>query len=197
MGNVLRLEGEKALCLSCADLDHLEFLPRGDTALTRRAAQHSGMKVVVVQWSRARRRYERQGILATPESIHKAEKECLADADLRAWQRERASVCRDREDRAFVNRFAAAIRVQFPGCPAEEASAIARHACEKYSGRVGRSASAKELSEDAVRLAVVAHVRHVHTDYDDQLSRHQDRGLARAAIRDQLIAYLEKWEKRD
>ena len=26
-----------ALCLACADLDHLAFLPSGDTALTRRA----------------------------------------------------------------------------------------------------------------------------------------------------------------
>jgi formylmethanofuran dehydrogenase subunit E len=31
------VEGKGALCLSCADLDHLVFLPSGDAALTRRA----------------------------------------------------------------------------------------------------------------------------------------------------------------
>ena len=30
-----------ALCLSCADLDNLVFLPSGDAALTRRARKHS------------------------------------------------------------------------------------------------------------------------------------------------------------
>ena len=33
----MTLDGERALCLSCADLDHLVFLPWGDAALTRRA----------------------------------------------------------------------------------------------------------------------------------------------------------------
>lgn len=33
-GSLLRLEGEKALCTSCADLDRLEFLPSGDAAVT-------------------------------------------------------------------------------------------------------------------------------------------------------------------
>jgi hypothetical protein len=32
------MEADRPLCLSCADLDHLIYLPRGDAALTRRAA---------------------------------------------------------------------------------------------------------------------------------------------------------------
>jgi len=36
-GSFLRMEKEKPLCLECADLDHLVFLPRGDVALTRRS----------------------------------------------------------------------------------------------------------------------------------------------------------------
>jgi hypothetical protein len=39
----------KASCLSCADLDHLEFLPSGDAALTRRARKHSGLSAVVLK----------------------------------------------------------------------------------------------------------------------------------------------------
>ena len=49
-------EEEGALCLSCADLDHLIFLPAGDAALTRRARKHSTLVAVVLRWSRARKR---------------------------------------------------------------------------------------------------------------------------------------------
>jgi hypothetical protein len=71
-GSFIILEEGKALCLSCADLDHLWFLPSGNAALTRRAAKYSRIHPVVVRWSRARKRYERQGILAEPEAIERA-----------------------------------------------------------------------------------------------------------------------------
>ena len=35
------VENKGALCLSCADLDHLTFIPSGDAALTRRARKNS------------------------------------------------------------------------------------------------------------------------------------------------------------
>jgi len=58
------LAGNKgALCLACADMDHLVFLPAGDAALTRRACRFSSLSAVVLKWSRARKRYERQGPL--------------------------------------------------------------------------------------------------------------------------------------
>ena len=34
-GSFLKMENHKPLCLECADLDHLVFLPSGDVALTR------------------------------------------------------------------------------------------------------------------------------------------------------------------
>jgi hypothetical protein len=37
-----------ALCLACADLDHLVFLPAGDAALTRRSRKHSTLVAVVL-----------------------------------------------------------------------------------------------------------------------------------------------------
>jgi hypothetical protein len=46
------VEDGGALCLSCADLDHLVFLPAGDAALTRRARKHSTLAAVVLRWSR-------------------------------------------------------------------------------------------------------------------------------------------------
>src|SRR5438874_6527677 len=54
------LEKSQSLCLSCADLDRLVFLPAGDTALSRRARKHSPLSAVVVRFSRARGRYERK-----------------------------------------------------------------------------------------------------------------------------------------
>jgi len=66
--------------MSCADLDHLVFLARGDAALTLRARKHSGLSAVVVRFSRARKRYERQGVLVEEAALDQAEAECLADA---------------------------------------------------------------------------------------------------------------------
>jgi len=44
-GTMITLEKERgALCLSCADLDHLEFLASGDAAVTRRATKHSKLQ---------------------------------------------------------------------------------------------------------------------------------------------------------
>ena len=88
-GSLLAMEGGQPLCMACAGMGDLEFLPRGDTALTRRATKYSPTHAVVVEWSRTRKRYERQGILVTEDAIRRAELECAADADDRARQRER------------------------------------------------------------------------------------------------------------
>jgi hypothetical protein len=190
-GRMITLNRERgALCLACADLDHLEFLPSGDAAVTRRASKHSKLKAVVLRWSRTRNRYERQGILAETEAVEKAEAECLADADRRLRQAERRREREAEVDQQFVNEFADAIGRQFPGCPSEEASRIAAHACRKYSGRVGRSAAAKRFDPEPVRLAVIAAVRHQFTNYDRLLlqgiERHEGRALVGGAVEKKL-----------
>lgn len=101
-GRLLRMEGDKPLCLGCADLDHLVFLPRGNTALTRRASKYSGLRALVLRFSRARKRYERQGILVEGPALERAEGECLADDDARAKARERAAERRERLDVQYV-----------------------------------------------------------------------------------------------
>jgi hypothetical protein len=194
-GSLLRLEGEKALCTSCADLDRLEFLPSGDAAVTRRASKYSTLRAVVVRWSRSRKRYERQGILVEPDALRRAEEESLEDAEARARRQERAAERRELEDHEFVAAFAAAIREQYPGCPIKEETAIAKHACRKYSGRVGRTAAAKELSPEAMRLAVIAHIRHAHTNYDELLGRSWDRETARAMIHGKASVILDSWQQ--
>jgi hypothetical protein len=193
-GNMITLDRQRgALCLVCADLDHLEFLPSGDAAVTRRASKYSRLKAVVLQWSRTRQRYERQGILVEAEAIEQAEKECLADADQRRRKAERRAIRAAELDQKFVADFAKAIRKHFPQCPSEEATQIAEHACCKYSGRVGRSAAAKELDEGAIGLAVAAAVRHRFTNYDVLLLRGMDRHEARAVVGGAVARKLQQW----
>ena len=55
-GELLRVESDKALCLECADLAHLTFLPRGDAALTRQRRVGSGVGQVVSRFRRLRDR---------------------------------------------------------------------------------------------------------------------------------------------
>jgi len=188
------LAGDRgALCLTCADLDHLILLPSGDAALTRRARKHSGLAAVVLKWSRARKRYERQGLLVEEQALERAEAECLSDAEARARRRDRAAVQRAELDGAFVARFAERIRQVFPGCPSDRPERIAAHACQKYSGRVGRSAAARRLDEDAVRMAVAAHVRHDETRYDELLTRGRERREARDQVRQEVERVLARW----
>lgn len=72
-GNFLLVEVDQALCLTCAGFDTLHFLPSGNAKLTRYVKQYSALCIVVVRFSRTRKRYERQGILVEPEAIEKAE----------------------------------------------------------------------------------------------------------------------------
>ena len=93
-GNFLIMDDPGPLCLACADMDHLIFLPSGEAALTRRAKKASDLSAVVVRWSRTRKRYERQGLLVEETALEQAEQQCLADEDARTRRRER-----DRERR--------------------------------------------------------------------------------------------------
>lgn len=188
------VEGKGALCLPCADLDHLVFLPSGDAALTRRAGKFSTLATVVLKWSRARKRYERQGLLVEEAALQRAEQECLADADVRAHRQEREAERRAELDQEYIQHFAARVRELYPACPAGREHEIAEHACQKYSGRVGRSAGAKALDENAIRMAVIAHIRHTETDYDEYLAQGQERWLARDEVNDKVGEILAAWK---
>jgi hypothetical protein len=58
---------------------------------------------------------------------------------------------------------------------------------------VGRTAAAKEFDEDAVRKAVVAHIRHVETNYDELLGAGHERADARNIVAEQLDEVIERW----
>jgi hypothetical protein len=150
---------------------------------------------IVVRFSHSRKRYECQSILVEEPALQRAESDCLADADAREQRRLREAVRREEQDAAFVAEFTHALQRRYPGCPAAEAAQIAGHACQKYLGRVGRSAAAKELAPEAIDLAVAAHVRHSHTTYDALLGQGWERQATRAAVRDAVLTVLEDWSR--
>lgn len=194
-GGFLRMDDVGPLCLSCADLDHLVFLPAGDAALTRRAAKASSLSAVVVRWSRTRKRYERQGVLAEEQALALAEQQCLSDEDARMRRRDRDRERRTGEDERFESRLADEIRQVFPGCPPDRATAIARHTGLRGSGRVGRSAAARALDTDAITLAVIASIRHQDTGYDALLMGGMGRNEARDRVRDTIDRVLTAWRE--
>ncbi len=151
------------------------------------------MHAVVLKWSRARKRYERQGLLLEESALEQAETECLADAEIRERRRIREGEKREIVDKEYVRKYGEQIRQYYPCMPLGLEVKIAEHACEKYSGRVGRSKEAKDFDEKSITLAVTAHIRHTETEYDELLMRGVDRYDARRIISDKISQVLEKW----
>src|SRR5262245_13098623 len=189
-----RMEKSGIVCAACLRIDHLVFLARGDAALTRRATKHSKRHAIVVRFSRRRRRNERQGVLVEQAALERAKRECEADAPARERARERAAQGRAKEDERYIAEFAKRVGGLFPNCPAPERDVIAKHACQKYSGRVGRSAAALKFNPEVIALAVRAHIRHNHTSYDQMLARGRSRKNARSAVRKAVKELAERWQ---
>ena len=95
--------------------------------------------------------------------------------------------------RALQAAFAERILALFPGCLGERATAIARHAVTRGSGRVGRSAAGRAVADEAVTLAVIASARHEDTRYDQLLMSGVSREEARALVRNAVDAVLDRW----
>ncbi|MCG8700799.1 MAG: DUF2293 domain-containing protein, partial [Bacteroidales bacterium] len=160
----------------------------------RRARKFSKLSAVVLKWSRAGKRYQRQGLLVEEEALQQAEESCLSDSEVRARRRERDAERRAELDEAYVERFAQRVRELYPFTPKGREKVIAKHACRKYSGRVGRCAAAKDLAEEAVRLAVIAHIRHQETPYDELLSKGRERFEARSEVDSKVADVLLAWQ---
>jgi hypothetical protein len=164
-GRLLIMEGDGPLCMTCAEMDHLVFLPSGNATLTRRARRASRLSAVVVRWSQTRRRYERQGLLVETAALDEV------DAG--------SPVERDGD---HVAQLAAEIGRLFPGCPPERAQAIAR--------QTGRKAA---LDDEAVALAVLASVRHEDTAYDRLLMAGLPRREARERVQATVDRLMTRW----
>ncbi|WP_328814386.1 DUF2293 domain-containing protein [Nonomuraea cypriaca] len=194
-GPYLIMEDDRPHCLTCADLDHLVFLPAGNAALSRRAKQESGLSAVVVRFNRRRKVYQRLGLLVEDSALAAAEERCLADEEVRLRRRERDRDRRAEQDGEFQAKMAAEIARLFPSCPERRAREIAEHAGQRGSGRVGRSAAAKALDENAITLAVIASIRHLDTDYDHLLMSGVPRMAARDMIRERIERKLEDFRR--
>ncbi|PVH95682.1 hypothetical protein DM02DRAFT_141572 [Periconia macrospinosa] len=94
-----------------------------------------------------------------------------------------------REDKNYIG---GAIREMFPKIPEPDLESIVNHAFESGTNRVG---NAKELTlARRVQLAVLAHIRHQYTEYDNILKKGKGSwALARKAVEQTSVAKLIEW----
>jgi hypothetical protein len=98
----------------------------------------------------------------TQLSIGLGTQECRADSDERRAKREQNRLRLAEQDRDLARSMTAVIIRLFPGCPPEEARAVAAHTSVRGSGRVGRTSAGRALEEDALTAAVIAAARQAH-----------------------------------
>ena len=60
---------------------------------------------------------------------------------------------------------------------------------------MGRSAAGRALEPEAVKLAVIASIRHLDTDYEDLLMAGVPRLEARQRVRSQVDELLASWQR--
>ena len=193
-GRFLFKENDKAWCMGCADLDHLVYLPAGSSKLTRRAKKYSPLSAVVVRFSRTRKRYERQGLLVESTALRRAEEECFREEELAERRRhddlDRNSVYTD----ALVAALTAKIRAELPGCPEDNASAIAELAAYRTGKRIGRTAREPDLKTEELLEVEFSWIRIHHTEYDEYRMLGTERGLACEAVRDEANRVFREWQ---
>jgi len=176
LGQAFVAESEKhrGTCFACSPFVHAAFLKPGNAALTRRSKKFSSYCGVLFEWNRRRKRFQRKGQYV-------------------ALKNEKAAIKRAEQDKIYIAEFSKVIREHYPNCPKNREVEIARHACEKYSGRVGRTAKAKEFDKKMIDLAVEAHIRHTETNYDHQFGAGKTKRAIRSDIKPFVIAKMRSW----
>jgi hypothetical protein len=192
---VAETESHRGTCFACSPFVKSAFLEPGNAALTRRSKKHSAYCGILFKWNRRRKRFERKGQYVEAKAIAIAELECEEDAKKRALKNEKAAIKRVEEDEIYVAAFSEAIRNRYPNCPKNREVAIAKHACEKYSGRVGRTANAKQFDGEMIDLAVEAHIRHKETNYDSQFNKGITKRAIRSNVKQDITKVLHRWSK--
>ena len=149
-----------------------EYLPRGNAFLTRRVKK--GPHWVLMGSYNKRGGYRpTKGVYAPRSTIEEARVAEQATAEKRVRSQERSRLQREKNEERYRQKFRDACLRFLNFAPehsdlAEQiATDTAEHACEKHSGRVGRT-SLLDL-EKKVELAVRAHIRHRFTSYDINL----------------------------
>lgn len=186
-------EEHRGTCFKCSPYANADFLESGDAAMTRRSKKYSNICGVLYAWNKRRRRFERKGQYVEASAIEQARKECLLDQGKRAQTNAKAAIKRAEEEKVYIAEFSKAIRKRYPNCPKGREEAIAQHACEKYSGRVGRTADAKQFDAKMIDLAVEAHIRHAETDYDNQFNKGKTKRMIRSEVKGTISSVMRKW----
>jgi hypothetical protein len=192
---VAETEKHKGTCFACSPFVKSAFLEPGNAALTRRSKKYSSYCGILFQWNGRRKRFERKGQYVEASAIIKAKEACAEDEVKRANKNAKAAIKRVAEDKIYVADFSVAIRKRYPNCPKNREVEIAKHACEKYSGRVGRTANAKQFDGEMIDLAVEAHIRHKETNYDSQFNKGIAKRAIRSNVKQDITKVLRKWSE--
>jgi hypothetical protein len=149
-----------------------EFLPRGDAFVTRRVKKGPHW-VLGGRYNKKGGYTPVKGVFAPAAAIEETQAAAEATKAKREQARPKAARQREQAETQYRHEFEEAC-VRFLNFAPDHrelaqtiASETAATACQKYSGRVGRT-SHLDLDEKAA-LAVRAYIRHNHTDYDSNL----------------------------
>ncbi|KAK4138133.1 hypothetical protein BT67DRAFT_346259, partial [Trichocladium antarcticum] len=160
-----------------------KFVPKGNVYITKncRKETHAANKTLYVVLDKRNKPIGLRCPIPIHDSVmHKN----LATATQRA-------MAVQKRDTAIEDGFEEAMLKLFPKTPKESIPQILKHSLKKHSGRVGRTGS--KTLDDRVKLAVRAHIRHVHTNYEQLLRRGVPRPDARAQVWDKLNETAREW----
>ncbi|KAJ9404340.1 hypothetical protein DTO045G8_7949 [Paecilomyces variotii] len=179
---------------ACIEKDPLPagyiFVRRGDVYITRHCrskTKDSKRTVYLVYDAKGKRTL---GIRVPKDIYHSVRSDAVATASSRAD----AVKVRDERDLARSRKL---LLAQFPKMPPSSLERILEHAFLKGSGRVGRST--KRSDERKAELAVEAHIRHLHTPYEELLDEGMQRDQARDRVWDAVQEVKAAWggQRRD
>jgi hypothetical protein len=159
------------------------FVPKGNVYITKncRKKTHDADKTLYVVVDK---RDKPLGLRCPAYIYHAVMREHKATAEQRA-----AAV--QKRDAAIEESFEEAMVTLFPKIPKAEIPQILKHSLKKHSRRVGRTGTV--ALHDRVKLAVRAHIRHMHTDYDQLLKQGVDRATAREKVWARLNEVARLW----
>ncbi|KAK2813864.1 hypothetical protein FQN50_000265 [Emmonsiellopsis sp. PD_5] len=150
------------------------FVPKGDVYITRncRTRSHEAKQTVYTVYNP--KTQHTLGLYIATE-IHTA---VSLSATTTQAARTLAVAQKDARD---TSKARALLRTQFPKMPTDTVETVLGHAFLKGSRRVGRSGKFED-EEVKVKLAVEAHIRHVHTEYEALLDGGVEREEARERV---------------
>ncbi|MGQ9651689.1 MAG: DUF2293 domain-containing protein [Phycisphaerae bacterium] len=182
-----------------------EYLPPGDAFVTRfvKRGPHWALRG---KFNRKKGYRQKLGIYAPSATIREAQAVAEQTEAARKAQRAKAAVVREKAEDRYRREFEQACLefLNFSKRHAKLATRIAREAtdraCQKYSGRVGRTQKLDLAAKAA--LAVRACIRHKYTGYEDNVPPFPDPLLedeyhtARQKAHEDVGAFLERHRER-